>query len=1083
MSITLFLCFSHSLLAQNKSRDSKDDAFSLFPFSNTSTLFFFDASSSHFKRDGEKQVFEGEVVAIGAGTLIGADRITIDHKSKTLEASGHVMILNQNQVFTGDLISLIIDSGDFYLTNAVMIVNDEKKVDAIIKKILGFTKQELSFEMKRHQIQADIAERKAALHEQYRLIETDEERKKDLVEKYALLLEQEDLAKNQENPALARLGEKQRRQLKQRRFFWEESRKSMLAQNQSAIMSESFFKLSGTRLERTNGNDYTMHRAVFTPCLCDEDESPAWSIRSERVETQVGGYADLYHPVIEVKGLPILYLPYLKIPIKNRRQSGFLMPTFSFDSHSGNILSQPVYLDFAPNSDGTVTADFFQKRGTRVGTEFRHQQGEYSGWKFKVEGIRDELWLAERGRRDDLLSFYSEGLTEARNPDSTRANGTIADLAPYSGKDFVRRRLEQKEYWNSLGLQSRQFKDCLSTGESEAGCQEKLKSTLVVPDNTTRGSASWQGLTLLAPRLSVVSRGELMTDHRYAEELYIPGNIREALTINKKARSFVTSKAKVHLDGRDFYAGIGSTYGDNVTSRYKYQGQQLPVSLHLQSRYFSLDRSNGGLVPSPVPIYGQILGDFRRIDEYKVERSETVSTLGAGNWRRTMLKTTAPLFGRSVIQVDHFAEVEARYIDHQYFSPHSSTIQTARTGLRFQLPIDGQGRLPDFLQPSPDIDAPKSERFLQHLMNWSIILSWRPSVVRRGPYGERDPETEAGGLTYFISDRTLAHDPDFGLDDGALPEDILIKHERVTFKTQHNWRVFSRGWKLLPPESQKGVDQTTKDVTQKKESMEERARRELLFSIDRPVTNDQDIYSNNMWHINRYQLANFDYLEPVSFGASITYDHYKAKLMQQDKKRNAELEELASVEPDPVVAQDLRNKEWTPIRPWENLLSDLSVRWQEWNLVNHVEYDIYDDYATKVDLTLAFPTVLKTAASVSYTVAKTANKTSATGNFVLTEELVRTGRLVTNLVPYMTITGEYARKNIENGDPPELNSKTIGVIYQSPAKCWGLSFLRKKDFDKNEKDASYVLQLSVIFMAQERPLPDMYTKDDRTQMN
>ncbi len=49
----------------------------------------------------------------------------------------------------------------------------------------------------------------------------------------------------------------------------------------------------------------------------------------------------------------------------------------------------------------------------------------------------------------------------------------------------------------------------------------------------------------------------------------------------------------------------------------------------------------------------------------------------------------------------------------------------------------------------------------------------------------------------------------------------------------------------------------------------------------------------------------------------------------------------------------------------------------------------------------------------------------------------------------------------------------VGLKYVSPSDCWGLQFAREKNYNTLEEAASYVLRLSVLFMGQERPMPDM----------
>src|SRR5690606_11870078 len=141
--------------------------------------------------------------------------------------------------------------------------------------------------------------------------------------------------------------------------------------------------------------------ALFTPCRCEPDESPALAFRADQVDAQVGGYADLHHPVLEIKGIPVLYMPYLKLPLKDRRQSGFLLPTVGYERRSGNTFTQPVYFALGPAADATFTTDVFENRGTRLGLEYRIQQREFSGWDLRVEGIRDRLWMRDRALRED----------------------------------------------------------------------------------------------------------------------------------------------------------------------------------------------------------------------------------------------------------------------------------------------------------------------------------------------------------------------------------------------------------------------------------------------------------------------------------------------------------------------------------------------------------------------------------------------------------------------------------------------------------------------------------------------------------
>jgi lipopolysaccharide assembly outer membrane protein LptD (OstA) len=351
---------------------------------------FLDSKTTSFTRDGRRQIFEGDVVAIAGGALISADKVELNQKEGTLSAEGHVVIMSNEQVFTGETIIYHLNTGDFKLTDAVMTVGDKNAVQEVSRTLLGFSKAEVEFEAQRRQRLGEISARKNNLRlESHRQVREADTVSPDIVEKYATLIEQEDLIKQQENPILARLGTERRESFERRRKYWDSSRKSALASVASKMKSVGYFKIEGRVIQRTSGNDFLARQSLWTPCRCEDDEAPAWGFRSDRTEAQIGGYADLYHPVLEIKGIPVLYLPYLKLPLKSQRQSGFLPPIFGFESRSGNIFSQPVFFDFNEAEDATLKTDIFQNRGTRLGIEYRLQQREYSGWELRLEGIRD----------------------------------------------------------------------------------------------------------------------------------------------------------------------------------------------------------------------------------------------------------------------------------------------------------------------------------------------------------------------------------------------------------------------------------------------------------------------------------------------------------------------------------------------------------------------------------------------------------------------------------------------------------------------------------------------------------------------
>ncbi|MBE9525351.1 MAG: LPS-assembly protein LptD, partial [Proteobacteria bacterium] len=75
------------------------------------------------------------------------------------------------------------------------------------------------------------------------------------------------------------------------------------------------------------------------------------------------GYGEGSHAVMKFKGIPIAYTPYIRFPLNNERQSGFLMPSFGSTDNSGFEVTTPYYFNIAPNQDATVTPKYFSDRG------------------------------------------------------------------------------------------------------------------------------------------------------------------------------------------------------------------------------------------------------------------------------------------------------------------------------------------------------------------------------------------------------------------------------------------------------------------------------------------------------------------------------------------------------------------------------------------------------------------------------------------------------------------------------------------------------------------------------------------------
>ena len=84
-------------------------------------------------------------------------------------------------------------------------------------------------------------------------------------------------------------------------------------------------------------------------------ENPDWELTSTTTEL----YNDLdrghaYNMILKYKNIPVFYTPFMSFPLSDKRQSGFLTPSFGSAGDGGSSLSLPYYFNLAENYDATA---------------------------------------------------------------------------------------------------------------------------------------------------------------------------------------------------------------------------------------------------------------------------------------------------------------------------------------------------------------------------------------------------------------------------------------------------------------------------------------------------------------------------------------------------------------------------------------------------------------------------------------------------------------------------------------------------------------------------------------------------------
>ncbi len=103
---------------------------------------------------------------------------------------------------------------------------------------------------------------------------------------------------------------------------------------------------------------------------------------------------------LEFKGVPFLYTPFMSFPVDDRRQSGFMTPTFGSSKVSGFNFILPYYFNLAPNYDATFTPRLLTNRGMLYRGEFRY----LTDW---TKGTIAGEYMPHDDQRDDSRGMFA----------------------------------------------------------------------------------------------------------------------------------------------------------------------------------------------------------------------------------------------------------------------------------------------------------------------------------------------------------------------------------------------------------------------------------------------------------------------------------------------------------------------------------------------------------------------------------------------------------------------------------------------------------------------------------------------------
>ncbi|GAA0689405.1 LPS-assembly protein LptD [Marinobacterium maritimum] len=166
--------------------------------------------------------------------------------------------------------------------------------------------------------------------------------------------------------------------------------------NAQYVMHQEHMRGQAELITRYGDRRVELSEGAITYC---EPGSNAWQIAANNIELNPEtGRGVARHATLDIAGVPVLYTPYLSFPIDDRRQSGFLYPSFGYSKSDGLDIAIPYYFNLAENFDDTLTPRYIGERGLLLENEFRYMNRWShntlsTSWLGGDDQYGDDRWL------------------------------------------------------------------------------------------------------------------------------------------------------------------------------------------------------------------------------------------------------------------------------------------------------------------------------------------------------------------------------------------------------------------------------------------------------------------------------------------------------------------------------------------------------------------------------------------------------------------------------------------------------------------------------------------------------------------
>lgn len=131
---------------------------------------------------------------------------------------------------------------------------------------------------------------------------------------------------------------------------------------------------------------------MYSPCgACIDSKGRhiGWTIRAKRfVYDREAAVVDMEEPVLELLGVPMAWLPWLRIPDPSQpRVNGFRLPTVDYTTLQGANITVPYFLAIGDDTDIIFSPRLMSRQGLLFAAQAVHRFGPLGSVEAKVAGL------------------------------------------------------------------------------------------------------------------------------------------------------------------------------------------------------------------------------------------------------------------------------------------------------------------------------------------------------------------------------------------------------------------------------------------------------------------------------------------------------------------------------------------------------------------------------------------------------------------------------------------------------------------------------------------------------------------------